>query len=140
MKNLQIGRAPVQKQLTKHIERMQLTKHVDTSSSLQIAPAPKRKLLAKYDDSYSSHIPLQNKLAKVQESCAFSTQSRVSLLQSSNYLSYRSKYTELAGVNPRLPPSPCKKASNSMRGKGSRKKLFEVPIAVTVAVDVMKIP
>ncbi|XP_057782528.1 uncharacterized protein LOC131000558 isoform X1 [Salvia miltiorrhiza] len=153
---IEIVGAPDQKQLTKHVKRMQLAKHVDTSSSLQsagaakqrqlaelvdtssslqIAGAPKQKLLAKYDDTYSSQIPLQNKLAKIQESGASCTQSHVSLLQSSSYVRYRSKYVEPAGVNLGFLPSPCKKASSSMRGKENRKKLFKVPVAFGVMIN-----
>ncbi|XP_047943902.1 uncharacterized protein LOC125190610 isoform X2 [Salvia hispanica] len=175
--SLQIAEVPEKKLLAKDDDtsssfqiagapkRMQLAKHVDTSSSLQIAGAPKRKLLAKHDDTYSSHIPLQNKSTKVQESGAFCTQSRVSLLHDSSYLRYRLKYVEPGGVDPtnsmsgkksrkvpvavgdskNLPqtndtslhgsnPAPLQKASNSMRGKKSRKRLLQLP----VSVDVMK--
>ncbi|XP_041993356.1 uncharacterized protein LOC121743992 isoform X1 [Salvia splendens] len=146
-------------------KRKLLPKDDDTSSSLQIAGAPKQKLLAKHDDTYSPHIPLQNKSTKVQESGAFCTKSRVSLLQDSSYLRYRLKYVEPGGVDPtnfmsgknsrkvpvavgvskNLPqtrhtslhgsdPAPLQKASNSMRGKKSRKRLLQLP----VSVDVMK--
>ncbi|KAL1558535.1 hypothetical protein AAHA92_08987 [Salvia divinorum] len=129
--SLQIAGAPKQMQLAEHVDtssslqiaavpnRKLLAKDDDSSSSLQIAGAPKRKLLAKHDHTYSAHIPLQNKSTKVQESGAFCTQSRISLLQDSSDLRYRLKYIEPGGVE----------TTNSMRGKKSRK----VPVAVGVS-------
>ncbi|XP_041989784.1 uncharacterized protein LOC121741156 [Salvia splendens] len=173
--SFQIAGAPKRMQLAEHVDtssslqiavvpkRKLLPKDDDTSSSLQIAGAPKQKLLAKHDDTYSSHIPLQNKSTKVQESGAFCTQSRVSLLQDSGYLRYRLKYVEPGGVDPtnsmsgkksrkvpvavgvskNLPqthdtslhgsdPAPLQKASNSMKGKKSRKRLLQLPVSVDV--------
>lgn len=153
--------APEKEHLAKHVEiscplfppqnaraskQKQLAKHIDTSGSLispQIVRAPKRKKLAKYDDTCGSHIPLHNKHASVPESGAFCAENSVSLSESkgsclrerwSSFMSSKLERVKPAGTNPSLlaSPSTCKKTSNASKGKESRVKLFQLPVAMNV--------